>query len=151
VNNVQVRAGQPGIFSYAGPNNKLYGAVIDAATGQYITPSNPARTGRRYIVVVTGLGLTTPAITTNSSGILGQSQTVNLPVIVGVGNQGVPVEKAEYLPGYVGVYIVTFTIPQNFAPLGNDLPLTVAAVVSGETVFHNPANPVALPALVQGP
>jgi uncharacterized protein (TIGR03437 family) len=134
VNGVAVFAGQPGIFTYQGPQNKVYGAVIRALDGSYVTPTNQARRGERHLLVLTGLGQTTPPTSTNAAGIPGQN--VNLQVLVGVNNVGVPVEKAEYLPGFIGVYIVTFTIPSS-AQVGTDQPLAVAVILNGQAVFGN--------------
>jgi uncharacterized protein (TIGR03437 family) len=152
VNLVPVFQGQPGIFTYAGPDNKRYGAVIRLRDGSYITPSNLAPTGESFWVILTGLGQTSPALTTNSPGLPGQAQTVNLESIVGVNNGGVPAQPAKYLPGSIGVYYIEFTIPKtSTAPpgtvLGTDVPLAVAVVVNGQAVF---GNPVLLPGIVQG-
>jgi uncharacterized protein (TIGR03437 family) len=152
VSGVPVFAGQPGIFTYAGPQNKQYGAVIRLKDGSYITPSNFAPTGENFWVILTGLGLTSPALTTNSPGLPGQTQTVNLEAIVGVNNGGVPAQPAKYLPGSIGVYYVEFTIPKtSTAPpgtvLATDVPFAVAVIINGQAVF---GNPVLLPGIVQG-
>ena len=136
VNGVAVLPVQPGIFTYAGPNGKLYGAVIREADGSYVTPSNLAHQGQKYYMVVTGLNQTTPAIVTNSAGTIGV-QNVNLLVEVGVHDNGVPVLSARYLFGSVGAYLVEFQIPAN-APLGTDQSLAVVAFINGTTpVFGN--------------
>jgi uncharacterized protein (TIGR03437 family) len=137
VSGVAVFAAAPGVFNYQGPNGKAYGAVVDASTGNYVTPSNPAHPGGTYYMYVTGLGQVSPAISTNSAGTVGTTQSVNLPVIAGVDNAGVPVVFAQYATGYIGVYIVGFQIPQN-APTGTDQPLAVAVLVNGQLVFGNP-------------
>ena len=80
VNNVPVTQAQPGIFTYTGSNNKVYGAVIREIDGTYVTSANPARQGEKVYVVATGLGQTTPALITNSAGT--GSQNVNLPTLV---------------------------------------------------------------------
>lgn len=136
VNNVPVLQGQPGIFTYQGPTGRTYGAVIRAADGSYVTPSNPARRGETYYLVVTGLGQTTPPAITNSAGVAGQ--TVNLQVVVGVNNAGVPVLSGQslYLVGSIGVYIVGFQIPLD-APTGPDQPLAVGLIINGQLVFGN--------------
>lgn len=134
VSGVAVLAGQPGIFTYLGPNGKVYGAVIRAADGSYVTPSNLAHRGETYYLVLTGLAQVTPATTTNAAGI--GNQNVNLQVIVGVNNAGVPVTSAQYLVGSIGVYIVGFQIPAT-APTGTDQPLAVAVIIGGQTVFGN--------------
>lgn len=134
VSGVQVFQAQPGVFTYAGPNGKLYGAVIRAADGSYVTPSNLAHRGETYYLVATGLGQVTPAAITNAAGT--GAQTVAAPVIVGVNNAGVPTNPAQYLQGSIGVYIVGFQIP-NSATTGTDQPLALAIVLNGQNVYGN--------------
>ena len=146
VSGVPVLAVQPGIFTYPGPNNKPYGAVIRASDGSYLTPSNPARRGDRLYMVVTGLGQVTPAALTNSAGT--GSQNVNLPIAVGINDRGVPVLSARYLFGSIGAYLIEFTVPED-ATLGNEQDLLIAALVNGTTyVFGNVAY---IPGVVAGP
>jgi uncharacterized protein (TIGR03437 family) len=132
VTGVQVFAAQPGIFTYAGPNGKLYGAVIRGADGSYVTPSNLAHRGETYYLVATGLGQVAPATLTNAAGT--GAQTVASAVIVGVNNAGVPTNPAQYLQGSIGVYIVGFQIPTS-ATTGTDQPLALAIVQNGQTIF----------------
>jgi uncharacterized protein (TIGR03437 family) len=150
VTGVPVLAGQPGIFTYAGPNNKLYGAVIRLKDGSYITPSNLAPTGEDFYLILTGLGAVTPATLTNSAG---NNQAVNLTTVVGVNNAGVPTQTARYLTGSIGVYYVQFTIPKTstVAPgtvLYTDTPLAAFVSVNNVPVFSQPG--VLLPGVVQG-
>jgi uncharacterized protein (TIGR03437 family) len=123
VPSIQVLATQPGIINYAGPNNTPYGFVIRALDGSYVTPSNPAHRGEVYYMVLTGLGETTPPITTNAAGTGTQVIPLN-QVIVGVNNVGVPATLAEYAQGQIGVYVIGFTIPLT-APTGTNQPLAV--------------------------
>src|SRR5207244_2859883 len=106
--NVQILAAQPGFYTYQGPNNRLYGAVIRGLDGSYVTPSNFLRRGEPYFLVATGLGQVTPATLTNSAGIA--NQNVILPVTVGLNNAGITATNAQYLPGSIGVYLVQFTV-----------------------------------------
>jgi uncharacterized protein (TIGR03437 family) len=123
ITGISVLAVQPGIINYAGPNGKPYGFVIRALDGSYVTPSAFAHRGETYYLVVTGLGQTTPPITTNAAGT--GSQVLPLSeVIVGVDNFGVPVNLAEYASGQIGVYVIGFQIPLT-APTGADQPLAV--------------------------
>ncbi|MEP6960637.1 MAG: hypothetical protein ABI995_01060, partial [Acidobacteriota bacterium] len=150
ITGVPVVAGQPGIFTYAGPNNKIYGAVIRAKDGSYITPTNLAPTGETFYLILTGLGQVTPPTVTDAAGIA--NQNVILQTVVGVNNQGVPVLSARYLQGQIGVYAIEFTIPKTSTAaagtvLGTDLPLAAAVIVNGLTVF---GNAVLLPGIVQG-
>lgn len=142
---IQVLPALPGIINYAGPNNLPLGFVISAADGTYVTPSNPAKTNNTYYLVLTGLGQTTPPITTNAAGT--GSQTIPLSnLIVGLNNAGIPVTLAEYAAGQTGVYVIGFHIPAG-APTGPNQPLTVAILENGSYVF---ANPVYLPNVVAG-
>ncbi|MBV8846581.1 MAG: hypothetical protein JO307_27565, partial [Bryobacterales bacterium] len=131
VTGVQVLAAQPGIFTYVGPNGKLYGAVIRGVDGSYVTPSNLARRGETYFLVATGLGQTTPQASTNAAGT---GQTVNNQVIVGIQNVGMPVVSVQYVA--VGVYYVGFQIPID-ATQGVDQNLAIGEVVGGQTVYDN--------------
>jgi uncharacterized protein (TIGR03437 family) len=131
VTGVQV-ATQPGIFSYAGPNNKSYGQVIRGLDGSYVSPSNLARRGETYYMVATGLGQTTPPALTNAAGA-GQSIPTS-QVVVGLNNAGVPVISVQYVA--IGVYYVGFQIPLN-AQQGNDQNLALGAIVGGQTIYDN--------------
>jgi uncharacterized protein (TIGR03437 family) len=140
---VPVYAGQPGIFTYAGPNGTTYGEVLDTH-GNPIGPSNLAHPGGTYFVVATGLGQTTPAAVTNSPG--NGSQTIPISqIVVGVNNAGFPVLAVQYVA--IGVYYVEFQLPasactsnnppgpQPCSPTGTNLPLTLAEIVNGQTVY----------------
>jgi uncharacterized protein (TIGR03437 family) len=129
---VQVFQAQPGVFTYAGPNGMLYGAVIRALDGSYVTPSNLAHRGETYYLVATGLGQVSPATITNAAGT--GAQTVAAPVIVGVNNAGVPTNPAQYLQGSIGIYIVGFQIP-TAAVTGTNQPLALAIVLNNQTIF----------------
>jgi uncharacterized protein (TIGR03437 family) len=131
---VPVLAAQPGIFTYQGPNNKVYGAVIRASDGSYVTPTSPLRRDETYYLVVTGLAQVSPATATNAAGV--PNQNVVLPVLVGVNNFGVTVGKVTYLVGSIGVYLVEFQVPLS-AATGVDQPLAVAVLVNGQLVFGN--------------
>ena len=138
ITGVPVLVSQPGIFTYAGPNGKPYGAVIRALDGSYVTPSSLANRGETYYIVVTGLGQTTPAASTDNAG---NGQVVNAEVVAGVNNAGVGTGSATYAAGLIGVYLVPFQIPLT-ANTGVDLPLSVATI-NGQTVTYS--NSVFLP------
>ncbi|MDX2179572.1 MAG: hypothetical protein SFV18_08280 [Bryobacteraceae bacterium] len=82
--------------------------VVIRQDGSYVSASNPALSGETVTGIFTGLGATIePRIT----GATGTGQMVPRErVVVGVANQGVPVESVTYAPGRVGVYLVRFTI-----------------------------------------
>jgi hypothetical protein len=133
VTGVPVFAAQPGIFTYAGPNNLPYGAVI--GNGGYVTPQNLAQRGQTYYVVVTGLGQTNPPLATDNPGVAGDNVVPTM--VVGVNNTGVQVVSAYALPDQIGVYLVGFVIPLTTPPSSTAVPLSVAAVVNGTVVYSN--------------
>lgn len=131
---VQVFQAQPGIFTYAGPNNLPYAVVINAQNGTYVTPSNPAIRGGTYYVVLTGLGQTNPPMTTNSVSVAGQNV---VPImVVGVNNSGVPVISAAAYVDTFGAYLVGFQLPTTASP-GTNVPFSVAADLAGTLIFSN--------------
>jgi uncharacterized protein (TIGR03437 family) len=142
--NVPVLLVQPGIFTYTGSNNKLYGAVIRAVDGTYVTATNPARQGEKVYVVVTGLGQATPTLITNSVGT--GSQNVNLPTAVFLSGRGVPGISAQYLFGWVGAYLVEFQVPPDSAT-GPDQTLAVVETSADGSNFLGVSNTVLMPAV----
>jgi uncharacterized protein (TIGR03437 family) len=133
VPNVPVLQAQPGIFTFPDTNGTSYASVISASDGSYVTISNPARKGGSYFVFVTGLGQVSPATATNRAGI--DNQNVLVQLAIGINNSGAALNSARYAPGFIGVYLVGFTIPSD-APSG-DRNLSIGAVVGGTTVFGN--------------
>lgn len=149
VRGVTVYPMQPGIFTYAGPGGLNYAAIISVSNDSYVTPSNPAHVGQTYLMVVTGMGQTSPSAVTNSPGTGSQFVPVS-SVTLAINNVGVPVTSVQYVQGAVGEYFITFTIPaqangQPF-PTGNNLPISLGGITStGQTIFDTAQ--VALPAL----
>jgi uncharacterized protein (TIGR03437 family) len=131
ITGVQAFAAQPGIFTYAGPSSTLYGTVI-RPDGSYVSPSNFAHRGETNYLVATGLGVTTPAAITGSTGT---GQTIPLSqILVGINNAGVPVVSAQYVSGAIGVYYIGFQIPDS-APTGPNQVLALGEIVGGQTIF----------------
>ena len=144
ITGVKLFSVQPGIFTYTGSNNKVYGGVIREADGTYVTAANPARQGEKLYVVVTGLGQTTPTLVTNSVGT--GTQNVALPTLVFLGDRAIPGLSARYLFGWVGAYLVEFQLPKD-APTGPDQPLLVVETSLDGNDFLGVSNTVLLPAV----
>lgn len=110
VSGVNVVAFQPALFEtiFGG---KRYAVLLHASDGSYVTPDNPARRGENLKMFVTGLGPVTPATATNRAGVGGQKPTAL--ITAGLNNAGVPVVAAEYMPGGIGIYTITFTVPND--------------------------------------
>lgn len=133
IQGVTVAQYQPGVFTYQASNGKTY-AVLLHADGSYVTPSNPAHPGESVTLFATGLGQPNPATQTGRAGIPGQALDPS-QLVIGVNNSGVPVTAASYLPGSVGIYTVTFTVPTG-TPNGN-INLALAASSGGNLLFGN--------------
>ena len=103
--NVTVAPAAPAIFFYPSP------ALLKNADFSLIDDNNKVGPGDVVLVYATGLGATTPAITTG--GLVQPSST--LPSVSGVtltvNGQNVPVMSAVAAPGYAGVYQVAFAVP----------------------------------------
>lgn len=137
IDNVPVLPAQPGIFQTQVDDGRLYGVVI-RPDGSFVSPGNPANRGEVVQLYVTGLGPVQPAAATNHAGVPGQN--VFYPVIVGVNNAGVRVVSATYAENLIGVYMISFEVPES-APAGGDLPLSVAVSTgTGQPlVYSNPS------------
>jgi uncharacterized protein (TIGR03437 family) len=133
VSGVPVAALQPGIFEYV-QNGRRY-AVLLHDNGSPVTPDNPARRGEALKMFATGLGSITTATATGRAGVGGQ--TVDAPVTVGVNNAGVRVISTEYLPGEVGIYVVTFEVPADTQPGAYQNLALVLAGPDGNAIFGN--------------
>lgn len=135
VDNVQVYRAAPGIFETAAVSGQRSYAAIIRPDGSYVTPTNPAVRGEIVQAAVTGLGQTTPLLSTNKVGL--GNQTVGTPMVVGVNDQGVRIVSATYAPGMIGVYWLAFEIPLDATP-GVFRNFSIASEApTGELVFSN--------------
>lgn len=138
IDNVQILAVSPGIFENPDSTGRKYAIVTKDADGSFVNPSNAARKGEVLRVYLTGLGQVTPSTATNRAGIAGQ--TVLAPIIVGVNNAGVQLGTAQYMPGVIGIYMVTFTVPLD-APSGSSIALSFGVTApDGTTNYSNTSN-----------
>jgi uncharacterized protein (TIGR03437 family) len=107
--------------------------VAQRPDGSFVTPANPARRGETIRVYATGFGQVTQATGTNRAGVPGQRVNANL--VLGLNYEGTPFISAEYAPGLIGVYVITFQVP-NTAPAGNAIPLNMALTgPDGQQIF----------------
>jgi uncharacterized protein (TIGR03437 family) len=130
---VQILPTAPAIFETPMEDGILRGVLV-RENGTFVQLTNVPAKGEILKMYVSGLGQGSPAMRT---GQLGNGEDVPMPV-VGVGNEGVRVISARYLPGTVGVYEVEFEVPTS-APSGRDVPLAVLTFVSDQRVDSNPS------------
>jgi adhesin/invasin len=129
LSNVPVAEVAPGIFE-----NQVGGQsvplLVDTTDGRFVGTIARGRTYKAYLV---GLGPVTPNTGTNRAGL--RDQLVRDTIIVGLNNQGVRVIRAEAVEGVVGVYAVTFEVPNdtNIAPSGQTIGFAVGVIPAGSS------------------
>lgn len=112
----------PGIFAV---NSEGQGAIVNAVTGQLISPSNPAKPGSYISIYCTGLGPVTnqpPTGAPVAAGVLAET-TVTPTVQIG----GVPalVLFSGLAPSFVGLYQINAQVPAAVLS-GNAVALTIS-------------------------
>ena len=117
----------PGVFENAAKQ-----AVALKADGTYVSATNPAELGEEIRLFATGLGQTSPVLTTNTPG---SGERVNAKVLIGLGNEGIEAD-AVYAPALTGTYIVTFRIPRSIMG-GVNRPIGVAIQTSEGSFIHS--------------
>jgi len=129
---------QPGVFETKDSTGRNIGVIIKN-NGTYMTLENPVERGERVIGFFTGLGQLLVPTVTNIPGAFNNSSNVAAQFIVGVNNEGVPVQSATMAPGMVGIYIAVFDIPESTTP-GANRPFGVAAVGADNVVAGSNAS-----------
>jgi uncharacterized protein (TIGR03437 family) len=140
VQGIPVTAVSPGLFETVMQDGRKR-VVAVRPDGSYVSLTNRANRGEKIKIFVIGLGIPATSsgqrVGTNQAGPSTADALSPYEIIVGVNNAGVPDEvKAAYSPDIVGVYVVTFTLPDD-APSGDSVPFAVAARVGDSTVFGN--------------
>ena len=120
---VNVADAQPAILlnAQAGGTQALAQVLRDGEAPFNNTTTAPARVGDRITVSCTGLGAVTPPVEAGQVAPAGQVRTQN-PVIARVGGREATVSFAGLVPGQIGRYQVTFTIPAGTAA-GDRIPV----------------------------
>jgi uncharacterized protein (TIGR03437 family) len=127
-----VQAASPGIFETV-MSDGARRAVVVRPDGTFVSLQNPARRGEIVRVFVTGLGATTPPVSTGALPVPGSDSLVLGQVIVGVNNGGTRVVTVRLSPNLIGVFEVAFQVASD-AATGNDVVLSVAVNAPGESV-----------------
>lgn len=122
VDGIPVASALPSIFTTVASDGLEY-ALAFRADGTLIGPASAPTQGETIRVWVTGVGQTTPSITTGQAGVAGQA--VITALTGGINNAGATIKRAEYLAGQLGVYFVDIEIPLDTA-VGPYQPLVIA-------------------------
>ncbi|MBF8305294.1 MAG: peptidase and subtilisin, kexin, sedolisin [Acidobacteria bacterium] len=100
----------PGIFT-VNHSGSGQGAVVHASDFSLVTAQRPARGGEFLAVFATGLGATTPSVSSGSpasSSTLAVTQITPTATIAGM---AAPVRFSGMAPGFVGLYQVNLEVP----------------------------------------
>jgi uncharacterized protein (TIGR03437 family) len=109
-----------------------YGAVLHAATGELVTPSNPAQDNEYISVYLTGLGLVTPPINDGALGPVNPLSWADVYQANGfavlfndytIGSQDNPgvIEFAGLAAGLAGLYQINVQVPAGVLGSGDDV------------------------------
>jgi uncharacterized protein (TIGR03437 family) len=113
---VQVAAAAPAIFFSPVP------AVLKNADYSLVSAANPAKPGDVILVYCTGLGQTTPALTTGMGAAAGVV-SYTAPLTATMGGKAATVIYSIASPGFPGLYQVAVTVP---AGLTGSTPLVLS-------------------------
>src|SRR5262245_42733047 len=107
---VTVAATAPAIFTIPGAGTARDAAVLKNADFTTVSACNPAKAGDVVLVYATGMGQTTPAITTG--GLVPGTTIANTSTVTAtIGGQAAAVAYSIASPGFAGLYQVALTVP----------------------------------------
>jgi uncharacterized protein (TIGR03437 family) len=89
----------------------IAGGIIHAATGAPVNADNPARAGEVLTLFATGLGVTNPAVPSGAPAPSAPLAVTASPVTVIMRDWSANVVFSGLAPGSVGLYQVSFVVP----------------------------------------
>jgi uncharacterized protein (TIGR03437 family) len=133
MNDVTLLAASPGLYWYESADGPR--ALIYHADGTLATVSSPLQRGERARPLAFGLGGCSPAVGTNQSGSLASPVSAALPVIVGLGADGMNLVSATCSATAIGLYDIVFDVSPT-AATGPSVGFVVA-VSAGQPIYSN--------------
>lgn len=109
------------------------GPAVVHGDGKLVSSANPAQAGEILTLYATGLGPTTPAVSSGQPFPTGALSTANAPIDVVVNGQSSGVLYAGGYPGSVNGYQVNFRLPAALGP-GNAALHVTAAWIPGPDI-----------------
>jgi uncharacterized protein (TIGR03437 family) len=137
---IPVLPAAPGIFETLGSDG-VRRAVAVRPDGSIVTLSNPARRGETIRIYITGAGPVLPALVSGSLPTPGVPSTPTAPnqVVVGLNNSGVGGVMVQAAAELIGVYEVTFQVPNDPTLVGTNNILAVGVTAEGNpTQYQQP-------------
>lgn len=123
--NLQVLPTAPSVFhsAVAGPNIDLP-TIFRNGNGELVTDSDPVHKNDILVIFLTGMGATTPAVTTGLPAPLSPlAVALNKPTVT-IGSSQLGLLYYGLAPGLVGVYQINAQVPGNVKS-GLSMPLTI--------------------------
>ena len=113
--------------------------VMDAATGQLLDLSNPARAGARLLVLAAGLGQVRPPWPAGVPAPVDNPPAAVSPVSAYLNGERLQVISATLAGGYVGAYVVEVELPMILSAGSAELQIEAAGRLSnGVRLFLDP-------------
>jgi Big-like domain-containing protein len=137
---IAVRPGAPGIFETLGSDG-VRRAIAVRPDGSIVSLSNPARRGENIRFYITGAGPVLPALASASLPTPGVDSIPTDPnqVVVGLNNSGVGGVMVRAATELIGVYEVTFQVPNDPSLVGTNNVLAVGVTALGNpTQYQQP-------------
>jgi uncharacterized protein (TIGR03437 family) len=127
---IDVVQGQPGVAAY----QDGHAIAQHNADYSYVNSGSPAKPGEYLIVYLAGLGPTTPSVPTGAQAPSSEPLArANVQPTVTVGGQQAFVAFAGLGPGYVGLYQITFRVPEGATSGDQNLVITQGSVTANAT------------------
>ncbi len=129
-----VVAASPGLYTAGGAGVGQLNAINPNGTRN--NSVNPVDRGSYITVFANGLGATTPVVPTGQRTPNAPLSTATLPITVSIGGQPAQVLFAGLAPGYIALFQLNISVPQN-SITGNRVPLsiTINGVPSQDDAF----------------
>lgn len=124
--NLTVRSTAPGVFRATIDGNNDIPTVVRAENNEVVTLTNPIRRNDGLVIMLTGLGITNPAIDAGIPAPADPPLTSLVQPTVTLGGTALQITFAGLSAGQVGVYQINAKVP-NIIPTGVEVPLTIDA------------------------
>src|SRR5579883_2525125 len=129
-------ATSPGVFTV--PANGISNGAIEHADGSLVSASSPAKAGETVAMYLTGLGITSPAVTAGSPAPTSPLSKTQIPFQVYIGpcfnGTQANVAFAGLAPTLGGLYQVNFTIPSGLTAGTNSIEILTATDSTGQAL-----------------
>ena len=108
--------------------------IIRNVDGKTITDSTPIHLNAKLTIILTGMGVTNPAVNTGDGGPADPPAAVTTLPSITIGGSSIFVLSAGMAPNQVGVYQIEAQVPFHHIPTGHNIPFTITQGTYSTTV-----------------